>query len=112
MYLSRQEPLEPIVKKMTHKQWRQANGAKGGGDDVVYVLEWPSVEPLANNQIIEAARDEGGAEWFRIDAYYLTGTTCAIRQLLTGPSYPNIGSLHPYTGPLKFRVVPIRYSPP
>jgi hypothetical protein len=63
-------------------------------------LRWPSGNPSAQSLLLEAARDEADAEWFAIHLYPLTTTSCSVSLLLDDSGYP-------YTGPLKFRVVPI-----
>jgi hypothetical protein len=100
-----QEPLVPTVTKVPPEEWLPEVTADGAEDHPVFLLAWPPVPEPADNVLIEAARDDENADWFPIALRSANEPSCPVRQFLRGP-------FHPYTGPLKFRVVPICYSPP
>jgi hypothetical protein len=79
------QPLSPIVKLTSGEPWSGAH------------LEWPPVIPPTEALMVEAARDEPGAEWFPIYVYPPTDTSCLI--------FYNLDKRTSVS--LKFRVVPM-----
>jgi len=63
-------------------------------------LQWLPGNPSALYLLLEAARDETGAEWFPIYLYPPATTTCSLSHLVENLDYP-------YTGRLKFRITPL-----
>ena len=67
-------------------------------------LSWPPATE-AEAMLIEAARNQPGAEWRPIHIYPRDTTSAVIAQDLDN-------ALFPYAGPLQFRVVPVYFTPP
>lgn len=68
-------------------------------------LSWPTVVDSAEAVVVEAARDDAHEEWFPIIIYSATQESAAIVQRAEG-------LIPGHTEPVKFRVVPVSFSPP
>jgi hypothetical protein len=69
-------------------------------------LHWATILPGPQLALIEAARDTPDAKWYQIGTCPPDRTSCFLFH------WRVTNFVDDYTGPLKFRIVPFRYSPP
>jgi hypothetical protein len=82
--------------------------------DATYHLEWHSGS-TAEVSLIEAARDQAGAPWQQIGYVRFPEASCTFHQYRNDPTQPRStlrGLPLTYSGPLKFRIIPLRFAPP
>jgi hypothetical protein len=100
-----QAAMTPEVEDFPHLKTPRPPSQTKEMEHLVH-LTWPASRPTDEAVIVEAARDADGAEWFPIHIYPSTSTEGVIAQQLW------FSPLSTYSGPLKFRIVPVRFSPP
>jgi len=109
--LQRRWDLDPIIPAVQIEKEADNPHARGTN----YHLKWGYVLSSAEGLLVEAARDQDGAPWNPVAMLEPTRRECHVYEygLYPGEKVLKIhGFVIPYSGLLKFRVIPTRFSPP